>query len=289
MIQLVHLLDTSPFFLYTCLFLIGACTGSFLNVVAIRLPDRLFYLWRRQCAEQAGIETDEPSPPGILRQPSRCMTCSQPLRAHHNIPILGYLLLRGKCGLCSAPFSMRYMLVELATAGLWVLSGWVLGPGWALACGLILVNCFIVLTLVDLEHQILPDVIVLPILWIGLGCNTADIFTSLDSAVIGAISGYLLLWTLYHLHRLLTGREGMGYGDFKLLACIGAWVGWELLPQVILTASVTGILITGLHMVRHGQDRNTPVAFGPFLCLGGLAALLWGDLLPLFRLPELPA
>lgn len=283
--QLVHLLDTSPLYLYTCLLLLGACTGSFLNVVAIRLPDRLFYLWRRQCAEPAGIDPDEP-PPGILRPSSRCMTCSRPIRAQHNIPVLGYLLLRGKCGLCNAPFSVRYLLVELATAGLWALSGWALGPGWALVFGLVLVNGFIVLTLIDLDHQILPDIIVLPILWVGLGCNTADIFTSLDSAVIGAISGYLLLWTLYHVHRMLTGREGMGYGDFKLLACIGAWVGWELLPQVILTASVTGILVTGLRMMRHGHSPDTPVAFGPFLCLGGLAALLWGNMIPLLRLPE---
>jgi leader peptidase (prepilin peptidase)/N-methyltransferase len=279
MIDLVSALDQSPALLGFCLFLFGSIIGSFINVVAIRLPARLFFNWKSQCREILDITEvdDTPEPPGLISPRSRCPSCEKPLRSYHNIPILGYLFLSGKCGYCSEPISIRYPVVELGTALLWVQVGLVLGMGWPLAFALLFTSCLVTLALIDLDHQILPDNIVLPLLWIGLAANSINMFTSLGAAVAGAISGYMILWIIYQVHHRLTGKEGMGYGDFKLLACIGAWLGWQSLPMVILLASITGTLFAIGMMVVRKQGKDIPVAFGPYLALGGLAALLWGE------------
>ena len=274
--------DSTAEFLAVVLFFFGISFGSFINVVALRLPPILFYRWRLQCREftGTGIKPDsahDQVPPGLVFSSSRCPTCRQPLRALHNIPLLSFLFLRGKCGFCQTSISLRYPLVELITAQLWVLSGYVFGPGWPLLFSLVLISCLITLALIDLDHQLLPDSIVLPLLWMGLAANTVSIFTTLDSAVIAAIAGYLVLWTIYQIHYRITGKQGMGYGDFKLLACLGAWLGWEMLPITVLIASATGTLITFFFIFINRQDMDAPVAFGPFLIVGGLCALFWGE------------
>jgi leader peptidase (prepilin peptidase)/N-methyltransferase len=293
--------NTAVFIIF--LFLIGACIGSFLNVVIIRLPDILFWQWRAQCNEilESSQHTDqtatgnpdsvnsdpmnsdplnsslESPPPGLIHPRSRCPKCHTGLTLFQNIPILGYLLLGGKCGFCKQTISPRYPVVELCTALLWVQLGLHFGPTPGLLLGLILISSLIALTVIDLDHHILPDVIVIPLLWIGLISNSFGMFTSLESAVFGAVSGYMALWIIYQIHHRLTGKEGMGYGDFKLLACIGAWLGWEVLPAVILLASVSGTVLAIVLMVIRKRGKDIPVAFGPYLAIAGWATLIWGD------------
>jgi leader peptidase (prepilin peptidase)/N-methyltransferase len=277
--DLVSVFDQSPVLLGVVLFLFGSAIGSFINVVALRLPARLFYQWKAQCRDMLDMTGPGgiPEPPGLVSPRSHCPSCKNTLRAVHNIPVLGYLFLAGKCGFCGERISIRYPVVELGTALLWVQLGLTMGTGWPLIFALLFVSCLVTLTLIDLDHQLLPDNIVLPLLWIGLLVNSTGMFTDLYAAVIGAVMGYMVLWTIYQVHHRLTGKEGMGYGDFKLLACIGAWLGWQSLPVVILLASITGTIFAVTMMIFHKHGRDIPIAFGPYLALGGLAALLWGD------------
>ena len=262
--------------------LFGLAIGSFLNVVIHRLPLMLERQWRAQCAEiTSHPAAPEGEPISLVRPRSRCPSCCAQIRALHNIPVLSYLALHGRCASCNAPISSRYPLVELATA---IVSGavaWHFGFGWQAAFALIFSWCLIAMAGIDVDRQLLPDVLTLPLLWIGLLASLWPTvgMTSPQDALIGAAAGYLILWAVFHLFRLVTGKEGMGYGDFKLLAAIGAWLGWQLLPLVLLLAAVVGtaVGVTLIVMRRHG--RNAPIPFGPYLAGAGWIAMLWGPLI----------
>lgn len=256
--------------------LLGLMVGSFLNVVIHRLPKMMEHGWMAECAELRG-ETPPPAEKLTLATPrSRCPQCGHAISALENIPVLSFLFLRGRCRACQAPISLRYPLVE-ALSG--VLSGyaiWRLGVSGAGIGALFFIWCMIALTFIDFDTQLLPDSITLPLLWAGLLLNLNGTFTDLRSAVIGAAAGYLSLWSVYWAFKLATGKEGMGYGDFKLLAAIGAWLGWKMLPLAILASSMVGAVV-GIALIvlaRHG--RNIPIPFGPYLAAAALIALFWG-------------
>ncbi len=263
-----------PFIAAAALF--GLMIGSFLNVVIHRLPRMMERDWSVQCAELRG-ETPEPAEPfSLLRPRSHCPHCSRPVGAMENIPVLSFFVLRGRCRGCGKPISWRYPAVELATGLLFGLVAWKLGPNLAAAGAMGFVAAMIALTFIDFDTQLLPDDITLPLLWAGLLLNVSGTYTDLTSAVVGAVAGYLCLWTIYWLFKLLTGKEGMGYGDFKLLAAIGAWLGWQMLPLTILLSSLVGAVVgVGLIVLaKHG--RNVPIPFGPYLAVAGIIALFWG-------------
>jgi len=270
----------TPSILYPLVAVVGLLVGSFLNVVILRLPRALMHEWRDQCRALLELEAEpdaKPAPPGPVRGRSRCPDCGHAIAGYDNIPVLSWLLLRGKCRHCGKPISMRYPSVELVTAIVSVIVIWVLGPSAQGLAGLLLSWTLIAAAGIDLDHKLLPDQLTLPLLWAGLLLNLFGVFTDLDSAVIGAVAGYLSLWLVFHLFRLATGKEGMGYGDFKLLAAIGAWFGWQVLPGVILLASGVGAIVgIGLILARR-QGREVPIAFGPFLAAAGWLALVLGD------------
>jgi leader peptidase (prepilin peptidase)/N-methyltransferase len=257
----------------------GLVIGSFLNVVIHRLPPMLERQWRAQCAELNGHPArDEGEPISLVRPRSRCPSCSTQIRAIHNIPVLSYLALGGRCATCKAPISLRYPLVELATGIASGVVAWHFGFGWQAALALVFSWYLIALTAIDLDRQLLPDVLTLPLLWIGLTASLMPLagMTTPRDALIGAAAGYLVLWIVFQLFRLVTGKEGMGYGDFKLFAAIGAWLGWQMLPLVLLLSAVVGAAVglTLIVMRRHG--REVPIPFGPYLAGAGWIAMLWG-------------
>jgi leader peptidase (prepilin peptidase)/N-methyltransferase len=255
---------------------VGLLVGSFLNVVIHRLPEMMEREWRAQCAELSGAEKTVLEPYNLVTPRSACPHCSHPISALENIPVISYLFLRGKCKKCSAPISIRYPIVEIVSCILSAFAAWHFGYGLAGLSAILLVWALLALTCIDLDTQLLPDDITLPLLWLGLLFNLSNTFTSLTDAVLGAICGYLILWSVYWLFKFATGKEGMGYGDFKLLAAIGAWLGWQMLPLVIMLSSVVGAIvgITLIVAVKHGRD--IPIPFGPYLAGGGLIALFWG-------------
>ncbi|AHF04941.1 N-methyltransferase [Marichromatium purpuratum 984] len=267
----------SPMLLYVTVTLLGLILGSFLNVVILRLPRMLEHEWRAQCAEFAGESADATPPPGLARPPSTCPHCGHRIRAHENIPLLSFLLLRGRCSACKTPIGWRYPAVELLTALLGLVAALHFGASVQLLAALVLTWGLVALAVIDLDTQLLPDRITLPLLWLGLILSLFGVFTDAQAAIIGAAAGYLLLWSLYHAFRLLTGKEGMGYGDFKLLALFGAWLGWQALPLVILLSAVSGALIGGVLIALRRQGRDTAMPFGPFLAVAGWVALLWGE------------
>jgi leader peptidase (prepilin peptidase)/N-methyltransferase len=256
--------------------LLGLCVGSFLNVVVHRLPKMMERDWQMQCAELRD-EPFEPAEPLSLAKPrSRCPACGHWISALENIPVVSYLMLKGRCTGCQATISPRYPLVEAFTGLLSAYLAWRFGPTWQTAGALCLAWALIALTFIDFDTQLLPDSITLPLLWLGLLFNLIGGFTDLKSAVIGAMAGYLSLWSVYWLFKLATGKEGMGYGDFKLLAALGGWLGWQMLPAIILLSSLVGAVV-GIALIllaRHG--RNVPIPFGPYLAAAGVIALLWG-------------
>jgi leader peptidase (prepilin peptidase)/N-methyltransferase len=257
--------------------LLGLCVGSFLNVVIHRLPKMMEASWRQQCAEINGDENIACEEPLTLAKPrSRCPHCQHAIAPWENIPVLSFLLLRGKCSSCKATISIRYPLVEALTAAISGAAGWYFDYSLQ-ACGaLLLIWALIALSFIDFDTQLLPDSITLPLLWLGLLFNLGDVFTGLPSAVIGAVAGYMSLWLVYWAFKLFTGKEGMGYGDFKLLAALGAWMGWQMLPAIVLLSSLVGAFV-GIGLIvfaRHG--RNVPIPFGPYLAGAGLIALFWG-------------
>ena len=270
-----------PAFFITLCGIIGLMVGSFLNVVIHRLPRMMERAWRSQCAEldSASHTPHAEAPYNLVAPRSACPHCGHAIGATENIPVLSYLLLRGKCKACAAPISVRYPLVEMSSGLLSAYAAWHFGFGTAALAALLFIWALLALTCIDFDTQLLPDDITLPLLWAGLIFNLDGTYTSLHSAVIGALAGYLVLWCVYWLFKLSTGKEGMGYGDFKLLAAIGAWLGWQMLPLVILLSSVVGAVIgiTLLVVARHG--RNVPIPFGPYLAGGGLIALFWGQTL----------
>ena len=255
----------------------GLMIGSFLNVLIHRLPKMMQAEWAMQCAELRNEPSPESPRYNLMVPRSACPHCNHHIGAAENIPVVSWLMLRGKCSACHAKISPRYPVVELLTACLAVAVVWKFGATWQAIGGLIFVWALIALTFIDFDTSLLPDSLTLPLLWTGLIFNLASSFTSLPQAVTGAIAGYLILWSIYWLFKLATGKEGMGYGDFKLLAAIGAWLGWQLLPVTLLLSSVVGagVGIAMIVLIRH--DRRVPIPFGPYLAGGGLVALFFGD------------
>lgn len=279
MIELFSLFKSAPIVFAIVSGLLGLVVGSFLNVVIHRLPKMMEREWHAQCDELNG-QTPPPTPRYNLLVPrSACPHCGHAITAIENIPVLSYLFLRGKCKGCGAAISPRYPIVEALSGILSACAAWHFGFGPAGLAAIVFVWALIVLTFIDLDTQLLPDDITLPLLWLGLLLNLNNIFTALPNAVIGAVAGYLVLWSVYWAFKLTTGKEGMGFGDFKLLAAIGAWLGWTLLPLVILLSSLVGAIV-GISLIvfaKHG--RNIPIPFGPYLAGGGLIALFWGQAL----------
>jgi leader peptidase (prepilin peptidase)/N-methyltransferase len=275
------LLQSNPILFTVVASVIGLLVGSFLNVVIYRLPVMLEKSWRSQCTELLELpetgEQNKQEPFNIVTPRSKCPHCGHKIRAWENIPVISYLVLRGKCASCKNPISIRYPIIELVTGVLSAIVAWHFGFGWAATGALLLTWALIALSVIDIDHQILPDNITLPFLWLGLFLAIFGIFTDSHSSIIGALAGYLSLWLVYHAFKFLTGKEGMGFGDFKLLAMLGAWMGWHSLPIVILMSSLVGA-VTGIAMILIlGRDRNLPIPFGPYLAAAGWITLLWGN------------
>lgn len=267
-----------PTFFYCCIGLLGLIVGSFLNVVIVRLPRMLEAGWRASAADILGQPGPETSDVYNLAQPrSACPNCRAPIRAWQNIPVVSFLVLRGRCAGCGQRISRQYPLVEISSAGVALLTAWRFGPSLACALALVLGWCLLSLTVIDWQTQLLPDNITLTLLWLGLLASATHVFVGPISAILGAAAGYLVLWLIFHLFRLATGKEGMGHGDFKLLAALGAWLGWQQLPLVLVLASVAGAA-TGILLVATGrQQRGRAMPFGPFLAAAGWLALIAGD------------
>jgi leader peptidase (prepilin peptidase)/N-methyltransferase len=275
---MMSVLSTTPVFA-ACAALLGLCIGSFLNVVIHRLPKMMERQWRAECAELSGQEA-VPGPRYNLVVPrSACPSCGHLISAIENVPVLSWLALGGKCKGCKTAISPRYPIVELLTGALSGYIAWHFGFGIAAAGALMFTWAMIALTFIDLDTFFLPDSITLPLLWLGLLFNINATFVSLSSAVIGAVAGYLSLWSVYWVFKWATGKEGMGYGDFKLLAAIGAWLGWTMLPLTILLSSLVGAAIGIVLIVFAGRGRSVPIPFGPYLAIAGMIALLYGPAL----------
>jgi len=276
------LLAANPAAFAAAVALLGLAIGSFLNVVIHRLPLMLERQWRAQCAEITGHAAAPAGDPlGLVAPRSRCPSCSAQIRAIHNIPVLSFLWLRGRCASCGAPISLRYPLVELATAAASAAVAWHFGFGLQAVLALVFTWYLIALTGIDLDRQLLPDVLTLPLLWIGLIASLWHAAGSVSpgDALIGAAAGYVFLWGVFQAFRLVTGKDGMGYGDFKLFAAIGAWLGWQMLPLVLLLSAVVGAIV-GVALIaarRHG--RGVPIPFGPYLAGAAWVALMWGPII----------
>lgn len=279
MLLITDVFHSLPWLYFSLVFLFSLMIGSFLNVVIHRLPIMLEREWQ---AEYLGYFNPETQPQqeeryNLMVPRSACPHCGHAITAMENIPLLSWLWLKGRCRACQAPISARYPLVELLTALLSLVVAATFPPGWALLAALLLTWVLVALTFIDLDKMLLPDQLTLPLLWGGLLFNLAGGFAPLADAVIGAMAGYLVLWSLYWAFKLLTGKEGMGYGDFKLLASLGAWLGWQALPIVLLLSSLVGAFIgIGLILLRN-HHQNKPIPFGPYLAIAGWIALLWGD------------
>ncbi|NSX17801.1 prepilin peptidase [Cupriavidus taiwanensis] len=272
-----------PVFLVAAAALLGLVVGSFLNVVIHRVPRMMERDEANYIAELRGDPLPYPGRYNLMVPRSACPHCGHAIAPWENVPVLSYLLLRGRCSACKAPISVRYPLVELACAVLSALVAWRFGPGAQALAALVLVWGLLALTMIDADTQLLPDQITLPLLWIGLLLNVAGLFVALPDAVIGAAAGYLVLWLAYWLFRLLRGKEGMGFGDFKLMAALGAWFGWQALPALVLLSSVAGVVFGLVNIALRRQQRDTPFPFGPFIALAGVVVLLFGPgVLPLF-------
>ena len=273
---MVELLQASPLVWIVVVALLGMTVGSFLNVLIHRLPLMMQAEWEAQCAELKGeVMADKPRY-NLWMPRSACPKCQHQITAMENIPVLSWLMLGRKCSACKAPISARYPIIELLTAALSAAVAWKFGWSLQTLGGLLFVWALIALAFIDFDTTLLPDSLTLPLIWLGLLFNLGGHFATLSDAVVGAVAGYLILWSIYWLFKLVTGKEGMGFGDFKLLAAIGAWLGWELLPVTILLSSVVGagVGIAMIVLVKH--DRRLPIPFGPYLAGGGLVALFFG-------------
>jgi leader peptidase (prepilin peptidase)/N-methyltransferase len=299
MSSVIELLATCPALFVGIAGLLGLIVGSFLNVVIYRLPVMLERQWREQCADLGAVDAGATTVPALsvarfnlIVPRSACPACKAPIGAAHNVPLLSYLLLRGRCANCGAAISARYPLVEALTGILTAAVAWKFGFGWSALAGMVLTWFLIALTFIDVDHQLLPDSLTLPLLWLGLCASlwlplsaAAAVPVDVRSSLIGAVAGYVSLWSVYHLFRLFTGKDGMGYGDFKLFAALGAWLGWQMLLPIILCASAAGA-VTGIAMLAmRKQHRSTPIAFGPFLAAAGWLMLLFGQQLVASYLP----
>jgi len=278
--SILQTFEQHPSFLHFSIGLLGLLVGSFLNVVVYRLPIMLQRSWRKECLEFLEQEETKPASPEVfnLSQPrSRCPFCNHSITALENIPVLSYLLLKGKCKNCKKPISIRYPIVELTTALFSVLITLHFGVSLQTVAALLFTWTLICLTLIDFDTQLLPDSITLPLLWFALLASLFHVFVTPETALIGALLGYLSLWSVFWLFKLLTGKEGMGYGDFKLLAAIGALLGWKMLPLVIMLSAFVGALVGMTLIVLKGRDKNIPIPFGPYLSIAAYIALIWGD------------
>lgn len=257
---------------------LGLLVGSFLNVVIYRLPKMMMRDWRYQARDVLEMPVEESKETFNLILPnSRCPHCSHEIKPWENIPLFSWLFLRGKCSACKQPISIRYPLVELACGVLSGVIAWHYGVSWDTLAMLVLTWGLLAMSLIDADHQLLPDALVLPLLWLGLILNSFGLFVSLSAAVWGAAIGYMSLWSIFWLFKLVTGKEGMGYGDFKLLAMLGAWGGWQILPLTILLSSVVGAVLGVIILRLQRNSISNPIPFGPYLALAGWIALVWGD------------
>jgi leader peptidase (prepilin peptidase) / N-methyltransferase len=288
--SVIELLASSPATFIGTALVLGLIVGSFLNVVIHRLPIMLERQWRAHCAEFAAddpgaatLPAAEAAPFNLIVPRSACPACGAPISALQNIPLLSWLLLRGRCAHCGKPISARYPLTEALTGLLTAVVAWRFGFGWPALAAMTLTWFLIALAFIDIDRQLLPDDLTLPLLWTGLflslwgtAAGAAAVPVDVRSSLLGAVAGYVSLWSVYHLFRLLTGKEGMGYGDFKLFAALGAWLGWQMLLPIILIAAVVGAIVGLSVLSLRGQDRATPIAFGPFLAAAGWLVLLCG-------------
>jgi len=252
--------------------------GSFLNVVIYRLPVMMQAGWRRECLAYLEMPPEKDGGPFNLLWPgSRCPACKNAIKIYQNIPVLSYLWLRGKCGHCASPISLRYPMIEMLTALCSGIVAWHFGYGMPLLWALLLTWSLLALSFIDIDHQLLPDSITLPMLWLGLLLSVFTVFTDSHASIMGAIGGYLSLWSVYQVFKLLTGKEGMGFGDFKLLALLGAWLGWQYLPLIIVLSSLVGTVIGLLMIFFRKHQAGNPIPFGPYLAAAGWLALIWGS------------
>ncbi|MBV1880037.1 MAG: A24 family peptidase [Pseudomonadales bacterium] len=286
-------LQNNPLAFYICVGILGLLIGSFLNVVIYRLPVMMERDWQEQAQEllaefgkeEANSDTQNPEYKGeteafnLLVPASTCPKCDHKIKPWENIPVISYLFLFGKCSQCKCPISPRYPILEAVTAILSVTVAQHFGFGWQTALALLLTWSLITLTMIDFDHKLLPDTITLPLMWLGLLVNIQGHFVPLDQAVIGAAAGYLSLWSVFWIFKLATGKDGMGYGDFKLLAAFGAWFGWKTLPIIIVGSSMVGALVGITLILVLGRDKNIPIPFGPYLAAAGWIAMLWGDII----------
>lgn len=281
--QLLSFFEQLPWAFYSCITILGLLVGSFLNVVIYRVPEMMRREWRKECLEFLEQSAEPPQEPFSLVLPrSRCSHCGHQITALENIPILSYLFLKGKCSSCGTHISIQYPLVELFTGliSLWV--AWHFGITIQTVFALILSWSLIAASGIDLGHKLLPDSITLPLLWLGILMAFFDVFTDLESSVIGAMAGYMSLWSVYIIFKITTGKEGMGHGDFKLLAMLGAWMGWKVLFVIILTSSIVGALVGITMILLKKTSRGTQIPFGPYLAAAGWISLLYGDQLNKF-------
>ena len=271
------LLVASPAAFISVSFAVGLIVGSFLNVVSLRLPRRMQWQWRQQCAEL--LEQSPPDgakPPDLVFQRSRCTHCGHGIRPWENIPVISFALLRGRCSKCGQRISWQYPLVELACGVVTAAVAWRFGFSIQAAAAMVFSWAAISLAVIDIREQLLPDDITLPLLWLGLLLSLKSVFANTTDAIIGAVAGYLSLWLVYHLFKLLTKKEGMGYGDFKLFAAIGAWLGWQFLVPTILLSAVVGAVVGTMQIMLAGRDRSQPIPFGPYLAAAGWISMMWG-------------
>ena len=275
--NIVSFLASNTLAFVFCVFVLGLLVGSFLNVVIHRLPIMMQRDWRAQAREFLELPGEPATTFNLILPHSHCPHCDHEIRPWENIPLVSWLALRGKCSSCKAPISKRYPLVELACGLLSAYIAWHFGFTWQAGAMLLLTWGLLAMSMIDVDHQLLPDSIVLPLLWLGLLVNLFGLFTTLPDAVWGAVAGYLSLWSVYWLFKLVTGKEGMGYGDFKLLAMLGAWGGWQVLPLTILLSSVVGAVLGTIMLRAQKADSGTAIPFGPYLAIAGWIALLWGD------------
>lgn len=280
---ILQYLQDYPFLFITCMGFLGLLVGSFLNVVILRLPKMMQNEWRQDCCELLNIENtkEQTAPFNLLVPRSHCPSCEHEISALENIPILSYIVLSGKCKHCKNPIPIRYPLIEASCCLLTIFIAWHYGYGLQAFGAMILTWSLLCLSVIDIDHKLLPDDITLPMMWLGILVNLFGVFTDLQSSLIGAMAGYGVLWIVYMAFKILTGKEGMGYGDFKLLAMLGAWLGWQHLPAVIFLSSICGAVVgVGLIVLRR-HDRSNPIPFGPYLAMAGWITLLWGDELSL--------
>ena len=284
MLELIQ--GSAPVFI-TVVFLFSLLIGSFLNVVIYRLPIMMEREWREQAEELMRTPSEQKLPTGrfdLVAPRSRCPSCGKLITAMQNVPVISYLFLKGRCGHCGASISARYPLVESMTALLAATCAWQFGIGWEAIMAIVLTITLVAIAMIDADTQLIPDSIALPLMWLGLAMSlfhpltgASTLFISPQDAIVGAMAGYLTLWSVFWLFKLVTGKDGMGYGDFKLLAALGAWLGWQQLPIIIMLSAFVGAAINITMIVARGKDRNIPIPFGPYLAAAGWITMLWGE------------